>query len=600
MASLLVNNSQNEIVTMTGRGASKFQIIFTFAVQILILALIAGLLLGPLLTRLGLTLWGLISGDAIPGQLPTETWSMSLIAAGIGWLAIVLGIISATRSSILEWEKSITRPGQATGWQKSYLDIFLLVIGILLYWQLSTSGSFVMTRLQGTKFADPLLLIGPTVLLIALALIYMRLFPIMIRTLASIAKTSRGVVLPLGLTRIARYPQRLSWIILLISLTAALTLFARIYSDALFGTQEQIAKYQAGSDLRLDLNKISLIDLERITEIVSTSLVQRGIVQDNTGRGFPILAVDPDSFVNVSQYPEGMTNLTMEIIMQALRAPDFSQTKDSSSTSGNPYTDQRDSTEPIPAIFSYSTIPNDGKIGDHRDLIMAGQPLTFEVRGIIADFPTLTSDFIIVNSGTFESIAGSSITAQLNKSEAWLNLEESGHDKVASQPYLGDAVLADSQQVLNIIRNNILTLGTVRAFGLNAFVLATISLAGLILANYFSFRQRAHEFGILRALGLSHSQSNQLLIGEGILVLVLGLISGGILGYGLTKFMRPYISLAVSRTLPGMIVHQINVNWESVATVSTLMILLYGFATAIIVLALWRSDAHQILRIGDE
>ena len=206
MASLLVNSSNNEIVIMMGRGASKFQIIFAFAIQILILALIAGLLLGPLLARLGITFWGLISGDSIPEHLPQETWRLSLIAAGIGWLAIVTGIISATRSRILEWEKSITRPERATGWQKSYMDIFLLVFGILLFWQLSTSGSFVMTRLQGTRFADPLLLIGPSVLLIALALIYMRLFPIMIRSIASIIKTSRGLVLPLGFTRIARNP----------------------------------------------------------------------------------------------------------------------------------------------------------------------------------------------------------------------------------------------------------------------------------------------------------------------------------------------------------------------------------------------------------
>jgi hypothetical protein len=64
--------------------------------------------------------------------------------------------------------------------------------------------------------------------------------------------------------------------------------------------------------------------------------------------------------------------------------------------------------------------------------------------------------------------------------------------------------------------------------------------------------------------------------------------------------MHPYISLAVSRTLPGMIVHQISVNWEVVATVTALLILLYGAATTVIIYALWKTEVHQILRTGDE
>ena len=125
-------------------------------------------------------------------------------------------------------------------------------------------------------------------------------------------------------------------------------------------------------------------------------------------------------------------------------------------------------------------------------------------------------------------------------------------------------------------------------------------MVGLLLVNYFSFRQREFEFGILRAYGLSRNQSNLLLVSEGLLVLLLGLISGSILGYSLTRLMRPYISLAVSRTLPGMTVHQIDINWLSVATVVGLLTISYCIAMAFIVFALWRSNVHQVLRTGDE
>jgi ABC-type lipoprotein release transport system permease subunit len=120
------------------------------------------------------------------------------------------------------------------------------------------------------------------------------------------------------------------------------------------------------------------------------------------------------------------------------------------------------------------------------------------------------------------------------------------------------------------------------------------------LANYFSFRRREYEFGILRAYGLSHWQSNLLLVSEGLLVLILGVISGIMLGYSLTILMRPYISLAVSQTLPGMTVHQIDINWISVAGIVGILAAIYFFAMAIIVIALWRSKIHQVIRAGDE
>jgi hypothetical protein len=91
-----------------------------------------------------------------------------------------------------------------------------------------------------------------------------------------------------------------------------------------------------------------------------------------------------------------------------------------------------------------------------------------------------------------------------------------------------------------------------------------------------------------------------MIIGEGALILGLGLMSGLLLGFGLTRFMRPYISLAVSRTLPEMIVHQISINWGVVASVTILLILLFGAATTVIIYALWKTEMHQTLRTGDE
>jgi putative ABC transport system permease protein len=525
---------------------------------------------------------------------------MSLIGIAIGWISVVISLIPATRSGVVDWQQNVSRPPQKSFLQRRFIDIFFLLLGGLLFWQLSSSGSFVMNRIRGLSIADPLLLIGPTILLIALAMLYLRFFPFLLNGLSRLTRSMRGLILPLGLTRMARNTQQMSWIVLLISLASGLIIFANIYSASLLKTQVEIAEYQAGADLRLDSDQILDSHYEEIKSVLPASRVIRGRMQDPSGRGITLLAVEPDTFKNVAEYPAGMTNLTIDIIMDAIENPIGSNKFDQTTTDGISEKASTDPDLPIPAVFSYSAIPKGASIGDLHDFVIAGQPVRFEIRGTIADFPTLSNDFVIVDASYLLEMVGESIFSQFRNNEYWIKTGEPYHDQLQSFAFIQNATLADSQSILNIIRNNILTLGTLRAFGLNGLILALISLVGIILANYFSLRRREIEFSILRAYGLSRFQANLLLVNEGLLVLSLGLISGIFLGYSLTILMRPYISLAVSRTLPGMIVHRIDVNWSSVALIIGILASVYLFAMLLIVIALLRSKIHQVIRAGDE
>jgi putative ABC transport system permease protein len=600
MANLLVTSSLGELATMISRGASRFQITLSYATQALFLALVAGLLIGPLIAWTGLNIWGMISGEKTGISLTVESWYMSLLASAIGWKALVTAILLATKSNVVARQQSLSRPDKTTTWQRKYFDVFLFLVGVLFFWQLSSSGSFVMKRIHGSVIADPLLLIGPSLLLLAIAMLFIRLLPIILNRLTDLIKSGRGVVLPIGLARLARNPRQISWIVLLISMASGLILFAYVYSNSLSSAQEQIAVYQAGSNLRLDGNKIPQAYIDEIVGLLPTSHVVRGPLQEKTGKGITLLAVQPETFANVTEYPEGMTNLTIKLIMDALRQPLENPSSEINPQSGVRGVDISKMKSAIPAIFSYATLPAGGNIGDQVELIMAGQPILFEIRGIIADFPTVTNNFVIVNIATFYDAVGDSISRQLRSNEYWISVDEQTHNQLVSFPTIRNAILGDSFTILNVIRNHIMTLGTVRAFGLNGVILAIISMLGLLIANYFSYYQREYEFGILRAFGLSGGQSNLLLVGEGILVLSSGLISGIILGYLLTRFMRPYISLAVSRTLPGLTVHQIDINWLNIATIVSILLCMYLIVLALIIFAFSRSNINQVLRTGDE
>jgi hypothetical protein len=241
----VVDRSQVEVMTLSTRGLSAWQITWVFALENLILTLPAALLLGPGLAQVVLTLWSQATGKLLPTALSGEMWLLSGVAAGLSWLALVVPIFLAARRCIYEPQPTRIRPAQQSALHRRYVDLYLLAFGGLLVWQLNRSGSFLTrvvtrSRLENAQLADPLLLLGPFLLLIASAMIFLRIVPFLLRLVARLFQPRRGLVLPLSLSRPARDPLQPSRAVLLVSLTTGLTLFARILWDSVAHSQEAL------------------------------------------------------------------------------------------------------------------------------------------------------------------------------------------------------------------------------------------------------------------------------------------------------------------------------------------------------------------------
>jgi hypothetical protein len=284
--SFMVDRSRVELATLAARGTSAWQITRVFALENLILALPAGVLLGPGLAQGAITLWGLSAGEAVPSALPGEAWLLSGVAVGLGWLALVLPIYLAARRNAAGWGQVRARPAQRSAAQQRYLDLYLLAFGGLLYWQLNRSGSFVMRRLGDTQLADPLLLIGPSLLLIAVAMVSLRILPFLLRLLAWLSQRLRGTVLPLGLFRLARDPLQPSQVVLLVSLTAGLVLFTRTFGGALATGQEALQTDALAQGVRtaLQLNALTLVLFS-----VTAFFLVHFVAAQGRGREFAVL-----------------------------------------------------------------------------------------------------------------------------------------------------------------------------------------------------------------------------------------------------------------------------------------------------------------------
>ena len=107
-------------------------------------------------------------------------------------------------------------------YQRYYLDVLLLVIGMILLRQLSEQGSVVAVGIFGEIAVDQILLAVPAVILVASALALLRLFPLFMRISSALLSSFLSAGLVLGIWQMARNPTHYARLSLRLILMAGL------------------------------------------------------------------------------------------------------------------------------------------------------------------------------------------------------------------------------------------------------------------------------------------------------------------------------------------------------------------------------------------
>jgi putative ABC transport system permease protein len=597
-----LDQTQFEVATMVGRGLSSGQITRLFAVQAFFLALGIALPLGPVGAYYAFQLWSRVTGTAVLPSIPTASWQLALIAVALGWLTFVVFHYLATRRNMLAWSRQRARQERHSRWRRFAFDLFLLVLGGLAYWQLTQTGTVVHQE-EGLVTADPVLLLGPSLLLLAIGLMLHRLFPLLIRLIARISHAARGFILPIGLTRLARDSTGPGQVLLLISLSAGLIFFATVFGNSIRVRQRDIADYAIGADITIrqarapEVAAADQAHVMALPGVLATTPVYRGKTRP-VGRSFSalnLLAVDPNTLTQVTTYPKGISPIPMDTLARIL---------------------QPESTESavLPLILSSDAAAREAQLGDHLFFAVGPEEIEFEVSGIIADFPTLSNPFMITSLPELEKrIDLNSPAIRLSgERELWLATEPTQHthlvemltgqtrEAVGLATYQAGRVIGDAQFQLQSYQSDVAARQTTAAFNLNAVVLVILSSVAFLLIQVFVARRRFVEFGVLRAIGLSTTQLLRLLSVEGVIVLALGLLAGLGIGYGLANMMRPFLSLILATGLGGLAIDQIAISWPKVGQLYLLLALFHVAGMIGLLAALKRRQIHRTLRLADE
>ena len=145
VASLGLIRLQQEFVLLRSRGASAQQLIRLQLTEGLIICATA-FISGPLLARLMIQ-WLAVYGPL--AQISETDWALSV--PQVAWLAAMVGaaaclasllwpVPNAIRKTAHEHLRSQTRVGRTTWWQTYYLDVVLVLVGLILLWRYIAVG----------------------------------------------------------------------------------------------------------------------------------------------------------------------------------------------------------------------------------------------------------------------------------------------------------------------------------------------------------------------------------------------------------------------------------------------------------------------------
>ena len=612
VSALLVDQSRTELASMIGRGFGEWQITRLLALEMALLGLVA-LPVGPLLAHGVFRAWSALTGHPVVHRLPTEAWLLSGIAVAGAWLSLVVSAHFACKQGLPEQLRERGRPSRAaafgflSAWQRLTIDAFLLILGGLAYWQLRQTGTFVreVDGLGGVA-VDPVLLLGPSLFLLALGLVFLRIFPLLLRALGRLSQSASNLVVPLAIMRMARHVGRASQMALLITLTTALVFFATVFRDSIVQRQQEIAHYVAGADVRVEMPPdekkavAQAATVEALTGVTAAAHTFRHQARWSPFRSTSVnarpvafLAVERDRFAQVARYPPGTGLAQMGVLMAALA--------------------ERGSGA-VPLLVSSDAPPGDSQIGSAVQYYLGTQLCDFEIRGIVDQFPTLRAPFIVADLSALAARVDLDdlSLASAGGRELWLEVDPDQHDallgtlqrEVVDESDLGrfasGRIAADVDAHLRAFRADLIARVTAAAFGLNAVVLVVLSAASFLLVQVFAARRRLVEFGVLRAMGLTGRQLLGLLSLEASVVLVLGLGAGTAVGYGLAQVMRPFVSLTLASSLGERAIDRVVIDWAALGPAYAVLLGVYVSALLLLLGALERSDVHRTLRLGDE
>ena len=561
-----------------------------------------------------------VQRTALPVRLSPKVYLYSLCAVLFLIITMLAPVISVSRKTIVSHKQEKARSKKAPVWKKMGLDIILLAVagyGIYRYRQqqevLETTGVSA-NELQ----IDPLLFLTSTVFILGAGLLFIRLYPYLIRAIYWIGRKSWTPVPYISLIQVGRSRGQEQFLMLFMILAISIGLFNANTARTINKNMEDKIRYSIGADVRLQAvwktnqrttppgqqppmaetqsqeplryfepnfnDYANLSGAELVTKVLN---VEDGTMQTTMGwaNGINIMGIIPDQFAKVAWFrPDLLPHHWYEYLNLMSEAPTAFLV---SSNLKEKYRLEAGDTVYITwGDQSYL----EGTIFAFVDYWPSFNPRASKR---VKDEPGL----VVANLSYIQN------KMALQPYEVWIKKADGVSDKQINDDIINkdlELLFIDyTDQELVKMKNDALLQGMNGMLTLGFIASMLISLLGFLIYWIISIQNRTLQFGILRAMGMSLAKVIGMLACEQLLVsgaaIVLGVIVGGMTGDMFIPLLQ--IMYSAADQVPPFRIMAYGEDYIKVYIVIGIMITL-GFMTLWRIISKIRID--QAVKLGED
>ncbi len=639
VAGVYVERRRAEISLLRSRGASASQLAIMVALEALVLGGIGwagGVPVGSRVAQVIDRTQAFLEFGGSSGSQMTITPSVERIAivtVGLALLFILVPTLDATRHTLASYRQERAR-GRWRWRHGLALDLLILLAAGYGLFRLSSQGGLVSPGADDADgvgpMLDPLLFITPVLWLLGFALFGVRALTPLMLAISWLSRHLEGLGLLLAVRRLARSTGSYRIPLLLLILTLSLAVFTASLAQTMGKQIAAEIRYRFGADMRL-------------TEVgESIEIDPLGLDSSSGNKGS-----EAGNFSQESTSAEGYTSWSFLPLAEHRDAPgvqavarvgryralaEVGQWKLEGHFIG---IDRVDFPEVVfwRSDFAHSSlgslmnslalapngvlVPNSFlqrmvlKEGDdlrvvvsipeqRKELTWLEAPIEFLIVGSFDRFPSWEPEHgpaIVGNLDyVFESAGGQfpfDVWLRTEPDPDYSLIEKELRDK-------GFRILgwdAPGPWVLQALRRPEFQ-GVVGLLSIGFIACTLLTILGFVLFTVSSFRERAIETGVLRALGFTPQEVISLMGWELIVLLLFGLTVGTGIGIWTCGAFIPFLQSGID-PMPTLLPLAPQIAWPRVYQVYLILGILYFCSTALLTVSLMRSQVTHAIKMGE-
>ena len=608
VSQLNVEQEKNEIAVFKSRGASSGQIFGIYAMEagaLGLITLIAAPFIGLFLCQfLGVSNGFLefVNRTGIAAKVTGTAVLYALLAVVIFFVTTMIPIIPASKLTIVQYKQSKTKVVKMSLWEKLFVDVILIaaaVVFLIIYTDRLNSGS---SDYVTNGEIDPLIFVFATAFVMGMGLLFIRLYPYLLRLIYTLFKPFWTPSQYMAITTVARSQGgKERFLMLFLVITFSFGLFSANTARAINNNKEDRIYYSNGADITLseywtetsstedsvtttvyterDFSRYEeLAGVEQATKVLKNKKA-RFTLDGKTTDEVMLMGIQPDRFAQVAWFRNDLLPVHWYNYCNAL-------------------TDYKS------GVLVSRALADDYEIvlGDEVAVRWGGNDTVSATVLAVVDYwpginPNETPNFVVMNYNYCYT------ETQLEPYEVWLKLA----DGATSEELYADITakkmpvewLVDSSQLLIAEKNEPQLQGMNGALTLGFIIIMIMTIIGFLIYWILSIKSRTLQFGILRAMGVTFREIIGIIGYEQILVSGVSIAIAFVIGGMASDLFVPLFQMMydVVDQIPPFFVSAAGSDYVKIYAIIVLML---GGGFAILGHIIKKININKALKLGED